>query len=275
MSFNKNMVDVSNNQGVLSDQFFEYLVSKGIKTIAIKAGEWIDDPGGWHCWEDPQLANSWQLAAKYEITRIAYMYMHPQISATDQAQSLGNLVTKYGMRTTDRLMADVELPGFTIDYLIALLQGLDQAAGKSRGTSIFYSGYAYIEENLNGGVGLGEWPLYLADWYITNPPIPQGWTRVSYWQYGPENIDGKEIDADEVMPGTPTSPTITEADIPEEIKMAGKFEVVTGPGGNIESVFVEAANGHLLQYTPQPNGSWNCGDVTADSSGATSPMSVP
>jgi lysozyme len=77
------------------------------------------------------------------------------------------------------------------ENLHTFLDGLEQHYGVK---PIIYSGVNFANKYMNG---FGSYPLWLAEYKVTEPNIPKGWSDWTFWQWSQSStIDGIEGNID-------------------------------------------------------------------------------
>lgn len=146
----------------------------------------------------------------------AYLYFDPAQDPTAQANTLVSQLRQASFGAGDLAPAiDVEvtdgLPGATV---AANLQTTINAVQQQLGTTpVIYTAPLWWSSHV-GATNFGTVPLWTANWGVSCPGVPNGWTSWRYWQYTDSaNVPGVStlVDADAWCQGAPQSGSPTPA----------------------------------------------------------------
>lgn len=161
-------IDVSHYQGTID---WQQVAEAGIRFVFVKATQGITVV-------DPQFQTNWQGAKAAGLLRGAYHFFEPDDDPAQQAQ---NLLTALGDDPGELPPAlDVETPGDAATVLggaqawIALVEA---ALGR---TVILYTSPGFWKKL--GVPGLPGQPLWIAEYGVSAPKLPAGWTDWTFWQ---------------------------------------------------------------------------------------------
>jgi GH25 family lysozyme M1 (1,4-beta-N-acetylmuramidase) len=174
---------------------------------------------------DSQFARSMVASAEHYgkgFIRHAYAFVHPAEAVQPQVSALVSVAKDAGLEPGDHYMMDLEVTdglgrAEVSAFGVAFCHQLNKAAPGHR--CIVYTFLAFAEE----GNCAGQWPwrLFIADWDVEAPSVPQPWAGEgkawSYWQFAagtgsahsgvlasrgmPAATDGGTLDQDEFNGG--------------------------------------------------------------------------
>ena len=174
-------IDVSHNNGRI-DWSAVSNDSAGIRFAYIKATESNN-------FTDPQFSVNWPNCMSAGIQRGAYHYFHPDVDATLQANYfLGALQAAGGFQGVNDLppAIDVEEPldGVSVtDYLNGVQTWLNVVQQSLSVPPVIYTNIDTWTNTVSNSSQLSNYDLWLAQWGVTAPSPPGGWTNWTFWQY--------------------------------------------------------------------------------------------
>lgn len=237
-------VDVSYYQGNID---WERVASSGIKFAFIRAAD------GFH--HDTKFTRNWSGAKSAGILRGAYHYFRGSKDGTQQANDFLNVV---GDDLGDLApVADVEeLDGVSAATLKAQLEKwISTVQGRTCKTPIIYTSPG-LWNGWHMGTTFSSSPLWVANWAVSKPRVPSGWSDWTVWQYR----------SDASVPGIPGR---VDADLfhgsLDELKAFGKSGAAptSHPSISVTPGLVGAVNG----VTGAANGNGNAGSANAGAGG--------
>lgn len=187
-------IDVSHHQGSVD---WPSVVEAGCVFAFIKATDG-------ETYVDPEFARNWAGAAAANVLRGAYHYFR----AEDSPQAQVDLFwSKVGGNGELPLVVDVEeTMGVSAATLVAnlsqFLAALQQASGR---TPMIYTGPSFW--NSLGTSAFGGYPLWVAEYGVSQPKIPSGWASWAFWQYAETgSVSGIQGNVDlDVFNGSPAA----------------------------------------------------------------------
>ena len=167
--------DVSHYQGTVD---WGRVKAAGASFAFAKASE------GLHT-QDDQFAHNWAgIKAAGIKVRGAYHFGHPEEDAVAQAK---HFISQVGATTSgDLLVLDIETTGgqapsavakWCDDFLASLMSGTDLPSNRV----LVYTG-AWFWNSKVGDSKASSHPLWVSG-YTSAPPMPNDWSRWTYWQY--------------------------------------------------------------------------------------------
>ena len=148
---------------------------------------------------DDQFAHNWAGIKKAGIPiRGAYHFGHPEEDATNQANHFLSQIN--GLGAGDLLVLDIEVdggksPSAVAEWCHTFLKAVMAKSGLPASRVLVYTG-AWFWNPKAGGASMGSHPLWVSG-YTTSPPIPNGWSDWTYWQYtdkASKCVPGKAVD---------------------------------------------------------------------------------
>jgi lysozyme len=167
-------LDVSHFQGTVD---WPQVAQAGYAFAFIKATDGIT-------FVDPMFAENWAAAKAAGLLRGAYHFFEadddPQQQAANYLKTVslgpGDLPPVLDVESSS---TSSEVPTATIiDSIAAWLQAVAQATGR---TPILYTNRTYWDSL--GTEQFSGYPLWLAEYGVTSPTLPQGWTNWAFWQF--------------------------------------------------------------------------------------------
>lgn len=178
-------IDVSSHSGSVD---WSAVREAGHTFAFIKASEGVDLP-------DPDFEANWEAAGNAGLVRGAYHFYVTEDDPEAQAQLFFATVQ---LQPGDLApVVDIELIGHGTsaglpDRLRRFLELLDGHYGVR---PIIYTSPKFWNQHI--GAGFGHHPLWIADYGVDEPTIPDGWEDWHLWQWqGDAAIDGVEKSAD-------------------------------------------------------------------------------
>lgn len=166
-------IDVSNYQGVID---WKAVKQSGVVFAFIKATEGTT-------FIDPFFERNWYGAKNAGLYRGAYHFSRPaNNAANNEADFFMNAIEiRGGIEEGDILIQDMEagsgdLSGWALFFqqVVANIAGFDP---------LFYSNPDFIKTRQLDTLDLANYPLWLASYRATFPPVPSKWPVISFWQY--------------------------------------------------------------------------------------------
>lgn len=162
-------LDVSHYQGTVN---WSLVAQAGMAFAFIKATEGTSNV-------DSQLQVNWSGAKAAGLLRGAYHFYEPDDDPYQQAQ---HFLSTVQLEPGDLPpVLDVEAPGSfsaIISGIQTWLSAVQQATGR---TPIVYTNPTYW--NQLGTSDFGHYPLWIAEYGVSTPKIPAGWSAWTFWQY--------------------------------------------------------------------------------------------
>lgn len=165
-------IDVSNHQAVIS---WSQVAASGVQFAFMKATE---DPAYYDKW----FKINWERAKNNGLVRGAYHYANPDEGPPGASVKLfkAALDEVGGLQPGDMIALDIESgTGDLYEWVKAWCEQATLAFGVK---PFIYSGHWFLEPHGLERPELGQYPLWLASWQDTHPPVPTGWDKVTVWQ---------------------------------------------------------------------------------------------
>jgi lysozyme len=132
---------------------------------------------------DTQFSANWSGMKSAGLVRGAYQYFEP---GEDPAAQAGVVVSAVGALGDGDLpvTADMETTGGqTAATIVAKLQTWIVAVKAGTGkTPMIYTAEGYWDGSAGGSGAFASSPLWVANWGVTCPSLPAGWTNWTFWQ---------------------------------------------------------------------------------------------
>ena len=165
-------IDVSHHQGTVD---WNQVGSAVYKFTFIKALEGITS-------FDPQFQANWAGAEAVGLLRGAYHFYHPNDDPREQAEAFlsiykpgpGDLPPALDIEITDGKSASTIVQGIEV-WLSTVREKVGVAP-------LLYTDPSFWR-SLGTASGFGGYPLWIADYGVSTPIVPSGWTRWTFWQY--------------------------------------------------------------------------------------------
>lgn len=165
-------IDVSHYQGAVN---WQSVKQTGISFAFAKATD-----GGSNV--DSQFKNNWQGMKTAGIVRGAYHFFEPTQDATAQANNFVNTVESLQASDLPPVI-DVEINNGAsnsqmISSVTTWLTIVQQGLGR---TPMIYTMASFWNAHLDNQ--FGDYPLWIANYGVQSPAIPQGWSNWEFWQH--------------------------------------------------------------------------------------------
>jgi GH25 family lysozyme M1 (1,4-beta-N-acetylmuramidase) len=182
-------VDVSSFQGAPATWGPE---AGAIKWAAVKITEL--EPGGIQ-FVNPDAQADWTFVAQQKLGRIAYLFGHPSVSATDTVNFFATQVRALGLVDTDGIMLDLEttdglsatqVSAWAVEVMASLKKTFER-------TPILYTFISFGQEG--NTKGLGRYPLWISDPSSPagHPVVPPPWRTWTIHQYSTSNPIDRDL----------------------------------------------------------------------------------
>ncbi|MGO1073159.1 glycoside hydrolase family 25 protein [Lysobacter sp. CA199] len=174
-------IDVSHYQG---DVDWAKVKAAGIVFAYAKATEG-------NTYLDPKFAANWQAMQGAGMLRGAYHFYETYDDPVAQAN---NFIHTVGTLGAEDLPPVVDIETFKGDYgsnsvaanLQIWLDTVEKALGRR---PMIYTSPSFWDQTVNAD--FSGYPLWIADYGVTEPKIPTGWNAWNCWQYSPAgSVDG-------------------------------------------------------------------------------------
>lgn len=166
---NANGVDVSHFQG---DIDWSAVRGSGVAFAFAKATQGTS-------YVDPKFPANWAGMGSAGVVRGAYHFFE---AADDPAAQARHFVSTVGTWEAGDLapVVDVEQGGGTptVSSVQAFLDAVEQATQR---TPMIYVSPSFAAEHL--GDGFGRYPLWVAEYGVSSPRVPAGWSTWTFWQH--------------------------------------------------------------------------------------------
>jgi len=179
-------IDVSKYQGTID---FKKVQATGISYVFVRATEGIT-------YQDENFSLNFTAAQAAELVTGAYHFYE---SNDDPINQLKNFISMVTLKTGDLPpIVDIEKLHHNDqtdlhEKIQIFLDGLEQHYGVK---PIIYSGLNFANIYMTG---FGEYPLWLAEYEVDKPSVPEGWSDWTFWQWSQTgSVDGIKgvVDAD-------------------------------------------------------------------------------
>lgn len=143
---------------------------------------------------DPQFGANWDKMWWYQkdhrLPRFAYCFFRPARDPVIQAAHLVTAVKSHGLLPGDNLVCDLEVsdglePAVVAERAAAFLHRVNDLAPGHR--VLVYTNPSFADAG--NCAGLGSWHLWIADYGVPRPVVPQPWTAWAFWQYTASPLD--------------------------------------------------------------------------------------
>jgi lysozyme len=178
-------IDVSHYSGTID---WQKVRDAGYDFAYVKATEGIDAP-------DPSFAGHWQELLRVGLSRGAYHFYVTEDDPEAQARfflSVVDLGPDDLPPVVDIEELGHETPPGLADRLRTFLEIVERETGVK---PIIYTEPNFWNANL--GAGFADYPLWLAEYGVSDPHAPHDWEAWTMWQWeGQATLDGVEKDVD-------------------------------------------------------------------------------
>ncbi len=222
-------VDVSHYQGSIN---WTKVAGAGYTFVVMKASEGTS-------YTDPTFKTNWAAAKNAGLVRGAYHFFRANVDGKAQAKHFASVIGTLGKQDLPPVL-DLETQDGVSDATVisrakAFLTELESLTGK---TPIIYSGYFFT--SLGSPSGFAKYPLWVANWGVSCPNIPNGgWKKWTFWQFTDHQSVagiGGSVDADRFNG--------TKADL---------LAFAKGPDQKVEGVFETATCNKLAGWAWDPD----------------------
>lgn len=168
-------IDVSHFQGTVA---WSKVSSTGVTFAFMKATEGST-------YADPTLKANWAGAEQQGIYRSAYHFARPSIgSAVSQAKFFVSTVGSFSDKGDLPPVLDLEATGglgvtSLRSWVSDWLTTVERLTGR---TPIIYVSPSFWETNLGNSTAFHHYPLWVANYGVSAPRVPGGWSTWTFWQ---------------------------------------------------------------------------------------------
>jgi|SRR5271165_3224718 len=190
-------IDVSRWQGD-----FDWRTHPGLSFGMAKATEGTG-------YTDPEFGRNWDAMwgyrADHRMPRFAYCFFHASLDPVQQAEQLVLAVKAHGLLPGDNFVLDLEAtdagtglndevaPAEVARRGIAFLHAVNAMAPGHRVLVYTYPAFAQAGHT----AGMEAWHLWIANYGVTQPEVPQPWSSWAFWQDGDNPVDTDRYNGDE------------------------------------------------------------------------------
>ncbi|MBI5490086.1 MAG: hypothetical protein HY905_22320 [Deltaproteobacteria bacterium] len=165
-------IDISYYQGTID---WDAVAADGIDFAFIRVSDGVG-------FEDPEFDRNWAEAARVGIARGVYQFFRPGQDPVAQADLLISRMGALGPGdmppVADVEDADGESAATIAANLAIWMDRVEAAIGRP---PIIYTGLYFWRDSV-GGADFAEHPLWIANWGVSCPNIPDPWTDWLFWQ---------------------------------------------------------------------------------------------
>jgi lysozyme len=165
-------IDVSDHQGTVD---WNAVLQAGRFFTFIKATDGIT-------WTDPEFAANWSGAKAAGLLRGAYHFYETNDDPADQARNFLSAVQLEPGDLPPVVDIEVTKSGQSAAQIVKDLQTwldlVEQATGR---VPILYTNPRYWDSL--GTSAFGRYPLWVAEYGVSSPKLPAGWTSWTFWQF--------------------------------------------------------------------------------------------
>lgn len=185
-------IDISNHQGSID---WDRVAADGRRFAFIKASECPS-------YRDPWLGRNWSEAKRVGLVRGAYCFARPSAATPAQSVELfaDTLRVAGGVEPGDMVVLDIEDERVkaSTNLLPWVKEWLERAEATFGVRPLIYSAHWYMAPHGLEVADLGTYPLWVASYQDTPPPVPRGWDRFHVWQFTAHgSVPGVRGDCDE------------------------------------------------------------------------------
>jgi GH25 family lysozyme M1 (1,4-beta-N-acetylmuramidase) len=135
-------------------------------------------------WVDPLFTTNWQNAKAAGVYRGVYQYFRASGDPTAQANVIINRVGKLAPGDLPVMLDIEELDGMSAATTIARMRTWLTAVQKGTGkVPIIYTNGSTFDFQLGSPRGFAGYPLFVANWGVSCPNIPNSWKTWKAWQW--------------------------------------------------------------------------------------------
>ena len=175
-------IDISNIQGA------RYNWGQWAGKIGFGMAKAVEGTG----FTDPDFGANWNAMWELDryMPRFAYSFFHPGQDPVVQAAHLVATTRGHGLLPGDNFVLDLEvsdglMPALVAERAQAFLHEVNMLAPGHRVLVYTYTGFAEV----GNCATLGAWYLWIADYGVPHPAVPQPWGRWTFWQRGDSPVD--------------------------------------------------------------------------------------
>lgn len=172
-------IDVSNHQGTIN---WQKVKDSGVQFAYMKATE-----GDFYT--DPYFAGNRKAAQDAGLRVGYYHYFHPEQSIEKQVKLFTDTIGKAEPDSL-RLEIDAEDPSlwrqFTPEQRVQKIEDFCQGVKKALGVTpelIIYCNPSFADDLINNSPALQKYPLFIANYGVDKPTVPDPWSKWDFWQY--------------------------------------------------------------------------------------------
>lgn len=183
-------IDISRWQGL----DFDWRTHPGLQFGMAKATEGTEftDQAFTHNW-----GGMWDYQADHRMPRFAYHFFHAGQDPIHQAEFLVLTAKKNGLYPGDNFVLDLEATDFrtmlndgqpphvTAAKAVTFLHTVNEMAPGHR--VLVYTDPAFARAG--NTAGMSSWYLWIANYLVSKPEIPQPWHQWTFWQDGDSPLD--------------------------------------------------------------------------------------
>ena len=188
-------IDISRWQGN-----FDWRAHPGLQFGMCKATEG-------HAFSDPQFAHNWggmwAYQADHRLPRFAYHFFRAAQDPIHQAEFLVLTARHHGLYPGDNFVLDLEAtdgdgsndgvkPAVAAARAVEFLHTVNAMAPGHR--VLVYTDPAFARAG--NCAGMGSWYLWIANYLVSKPEVPQPWHDWTFWQDGDSPIDTDRFNGD-------------------------------------------------------------------------------
>jgi lysozyme len=139
---------------------------------------------------DPRFDDNWPSMARAGLVRGAYQYFEPAEDARAQADLVVDKVGRLGPGDLP-VALDVEVSGgASPDAIANAVSEWLARVGEGTGKSPMIYTARYFWDSRMGAVDVSSRPLWVANYGVSCPDVPDDWTSWSLWQSGTGSVSG-------------------------------------------------------------------------------------
>jgi lysozyme len=263
-------IDVSAYQGGSIN--WHSVAASGISFAYIRAADGANSPDG-------QFASNWRGAAAAGVTPGAYLFYEPNQSAVGQADLLISQIRSVGFTDGDLVPTiDVETTdGEPQSVVVANLRTIVNTVSAAIGSlPAIYCSPSWWTGNINSAAFTLD-PLWIANWFVTQPEVPEnnwGGTGWQVWQFSDDGqVPGISGNVDLDQGGVRSLPYDGFPDptaLPQAANVAGTPQTVSDQAGDI-NILWRGTNNQLWNLSFR-NGLWGTASTDISAAGGTAAL---